>query len=294
LSETGHTPVLLDAVINHLVHIDDTLVVDATLGGGGHAYHLLERYRNLRLFGLDADEEALLRAGERLSQFGERVILRQGNFRDLTTILENDHVGPVDAILLDLGISMYQIEGKRGFSFHDNVRLDMRMDNRQELTAFDVVNRYDYNRLKAIIEEYGEEKGAPKIARAILEARKKGSVATALDLARLVEQVKRRGGKIHPATKTFQAVRIEVNNELESLKTGLDAAVRALKPGGRVGVISFHSLEDRIVKRFFQSSDRLQVLTKKAIQPDRDELRRNRRARSAKLRIAEKMTGADD
>ena len=284
-----HIPVLLDAIVNNLIDIDDRLAVDATLGGGGHAYHLLERYGNLRLFGLDADSDALRVAGERLSHFGNRVILRQGNFRDLKAILEKEGIRSVDAILFDLGISMYQIEGKRGFSFQDEAPLDMRMDREGKLTAFEVVNRYDYRTLKTIIEEYGEEKAAERITRAILEARKKRPLETAKDLAGTVEQVKKRGGRIHPATKTFQAIRIEVNDELESLKKGLADGVGVLGTGGKMAVISFHSLEDRIVKRFFQLSPDVRILTKKALRPDREEQRRNRRSRSAKLRMAEKI-----
>jgi 16S rRNA (cytosine1402-N4)-methyltransferase len=284
-----HTPVLLDAIVNNLIDTDDRLAVDVTLGGGGHAYHLLERYRDLKIIGLDADRDALRMAGERLSQFGDRVILKQGNFRDLKAILTEEGIRSVDAILFDLGISMYQIEGERGFSFQDEADLDMRMDRNQKLTAFDVVNRYDYTRLKTIIEEYGEEYAAERITRAILEARKNGSLETAKDLARVVEKVKKRSGRIHPATKTFQAIRIEVNRELESLREGLSAAVEMLGTGGRVGVISFHSLEDRIVKQFFQASPDVRILTKKALQPDREEQRRNRRSRSAKLRIAQKI-----
>lgn len=284
-----HIPVLLDEVITNLVDADDEIFVDATIGGGGHGYHILEKYRSLKLVGLDADEEALAIAGERLSPFRDRVQLKRGNFRDLKDILHRESIREVDAVLFDLGISMYQMASERGFSYSDEAELDMRMDREQGLTAYDVVNRYDYPSLTRVIAEYGEEGDAAKLSRAIIQARRKKPIESARELADLVARVKRRRGKIHPATKTFQAIRIEVNRELENIGQGLRQAAEVVRTGGRIGVISFHSLEDRLVKIFFKTDERLAVVTKKAIKPGRDEVRRNRKARSAKLRIAQKL-----
>jgi 16S rRNA (cytosine1402-N4)-methyltransferase len=283
-----HIPVLLEDVIEKLVSEKTRLFVDATVGGGGHSYHILERHENVRLIGLDADEETLKIAAARLSVFEGRVRLLRGNFRDLKETLSSAGVSSVDAILFDLGLSTFQIMGKRGFSFNDETFLDMRMDVRQELTAHDVVNHYGYKDLLGIIRDYGEEYRGPAIAKAIVEARRKNPVNTAKELADLILRVKRRTGKIHPATKTFQAIRIEVNDELKSLEAGIAQAVDMLASGGRVGVISFHSLEDRIVKNAFKASPVLEVTTKKPIKAELAEIRENPRSRSAKLRVAEK------
>jgi 16S rRNA (cytosine1402-N4)-methyltransferase len=286
--EFSHTPVLLDEVVTHLVDEEDLLFVDATIGGGGHGYHILEKYRSLRLIGIDADENALEMAGKRLSPFQDRVVLKRGNFRNLKNILEEESVYEIDAVLFDLGISMYQMWGERGFSFADE-GLDMRIDQDESLTAREVVNKYDYRTLIRIIREYGEEGDAPRIAHAIFEARKNRPIEDAKELAEIVANAKRGRGKIHPATKTFQAIRIEVNREFANLQQGLGAAVDVVKKSGRIGVITFHSLEDRIVKEYFRSHPDLAVTTKKALKPGREELRSNRRARSAKLRIAERL-----
>jgi len=286
--EVAHTPVLLDAVVSYLVDEDDLLLVDATIGGGGHGYHLLERYRGLRLVGIDADEEALAVSGERLAPFKGRVILRKGNFRDLKRILHGESINEIDAVLFDLGISMYQMRGDRGFSFADEANLDMRIDRTQALTAFDVVNRYDYEALTRVIREYGEEGEAPRIARAIVKARKEKAITVSRELGEIVARAKRGRGRIHPATKTFQAIRIEVNDELANIERGLHDAADMVRTSGKIGVITFHSLEDRVVKTFFKENPRLRLATKKPIVPGRDEIRSNRRARSAKLRIAER------
>jgi len=286
--EVAHTPVLVDAVVNYLVDEDDLLFVDATIGGGGHGYHLLERYRGLRLVGIDADEEALAVSGERLAPFKDRVILRKGNFRDLKRILHGESINEIDAVLFDLGISMYQMRGDRGFSFADEASLDMRIDRTEALTAFEVVNRYDYEALTRVIREYGEEGEAPRIARAIVEARKKKAITVSKELGEIVARAKRGRGRIHPATKTFQAIRIEVNDELANIERGLHDATDMVRTSGKIGVITFHSLEDRVVKTFLKENPRLRPATKKPIVPGRDEIRSNRRARSAKLRIAER------
>jgi 16S rRNA (cytosine1402-N4)-methyltransferase len=287
--DVAHVPVLLSEVVDNLVSEQSGLFVDATVGGAGHAYSVLERFHGLKLIGIDADEHALEAAEKRLHVFRDRVRLLRGNFRDLRVILDQEGVTGYDGILFDLGLSMFQIQGRRGFSFTDDDFLDMRMDSRQALTAFDVVNTKGYDALVRIIREYGEEWRAPQIARAIVEERKKGPIATARALSDTVTKAKRRTGRIHPATRTFQAIRIEVNDELESLRQGMRDAIDMLEAGGRIGIMSFHSLEDRIVKETFRSSPVLRVVTKKPIRPEREEVRENPRARSAKFRIAEKI-----
>jgi 16S rRNA (cytosine1402-N4)-methyltransferase len=289
LNGVQHIPVLLEEVLHNLVSIENGLFVDATLGGGGHAYRILERYEHLRIIGIDADDVALTIAKEALREFQDRVTLVRGNFKTLKEILLGIGVSSIDGILFDLGTSTYQIMGKRGFSFNDEEALDMRMDMRETFTAYDVVNRYQQDELAKIIFEYGEEEKSRRIARVIVEARKKKPIDTAKELADLVAKVKWRRGRIHPATKTFQAIRIETNHELENLKTGVESAIEMLNPKGRIGVISFHSLEDRIMKETFRNSPALTVLTKKPIRPERKEALTNPRSRSAKLRIAEKQ-----
>jgi 16S rRNA (cytosine1402-N4)-methyltransferase len=286
--DVAHIPVLLDDVVKNLVSEKTGLFVDATVGGGGHSYHILERYENVRLIGLDADEDTLKIATERLRVFEDRVRLLRGNFRDLKETLNSAGVSSVDAVLFDLGLSTLQIMGKRGFSFNDETFLDMRMNSRQVLTGHEVVNDYSYKDLLRIVRDYGEEYRGPAIVRAIVETRKRKPINTAKELADLVLRVKKRTGKIHPATKTFQAIRIEVNDELKSLEAGIAQAVDALAPGGRIGVISFHSLEDRIVKNAFRSSSALDIVTKKPIRAEMAEIRENPSSRSAKLRVAEK------
>ena len=284
-----HIPVLLDEVVQSLIRPEYRLFVDATAGGGGHTYGILAAYPNLRAYAFDLDDTAITAARERLEPFGDRVTLKRANFSALKQILSDDGVVSVDAVLFDLGVSTFQLQGERGFSFNDTNALDMRMDRRQELTALRVANSYTHDALKRIIAEYGEEWKAAQIARAIIAERKKAPINSARQLANVVARVVRRTGKIHPATKTFQALRMEVNRELENLETGLASAIDLLTQGGRVGVISFHSLEDRMVKGMFRSATELNVLTKKPIRPGRVEIARNPRSRSAKLRIAEKL-----
>jgi 16S rRNA (cytosine1402-N4)-methyltransferase len=289
LNGVQHIPVLLEEVLYNLVNVEDGLFVDATLGGGGHAYRILERYEHLRIIGIDADEVALTIAKEALREFQDRVTLVRGNFKTLKEILQGIGVSSIDGILFDLGTSTYQIMGKRGFSFNDEEALDMRMDMRETFTARDVVNRYRQDDLANIIYRYGEEEKSRRIAKAIVEARQKKPIETAKELGDLVAKVKWRRGRIHPATKTFQAIRIETNHELENLKTGVESAIEMLNPQGRIGVISFHSLEDRMMKETFRNSPTLKIITKKPVRPERKEALANPRSRSAKLRIAEKQ-----
>jgi 16S rRNA (cytosine1402-N4)-methyltransferase len=284
----AHIPVLLDEVTDNLASVTGNLFVDATVGGGGHSSIILERYPGLNLVGLDVDEDNLKIAEERLRDFGGRVTLIRGNFRNLKELLKGAGINSFDSILFDLGLSTFQISGTRGFSFNDDSFLDMRMDSREPLTAYDVVNKYNYEALKRIILELGEEYRAARIARVITEERKRKPIATAKELANVVGKAKRRTGRVNPATKTFQAIRIEVNGELDSLRSGLADAIDMARPTGRIGVISFHSLEDRIVKEMFRASPLLNVVTKKPIRPGRAEIISNPRSRSAKFRVAEK------
>lgn len=283
-----HIPVLREEVADNLASNTGRLFIDATVGGGGHSSFILTRYPDLNLLGLDVDEGNLKTAEARLREFGGRVTLIRGNFRNLKAILQQAGISSFDGILFDLGLSTYQLTGARGFSFHDESFLDMRMDRREALTAYDVVNKYNYEALKRIILEFGEEYRAGRIAKVITEERKKKPITTAKELAEIVGKAKKRTGKIHPATKTFQAIRIEVNEELNSLRSGLADAIDMARPKGRIGVISFHSLEDRIVKEMFRGSASLSIVTKKPIRPGREEVLSNPNARSAKLRVAEK------
>jgi 16S rRNA (cytosine1402-N4)-methyltransferase len=285
----AHIPVLLEEVAENLARVTGNFFVDATVGGGGHSAVILERNPGLNVVGLDVDEDNLKKAEERLRGFAGRVTLIRGNFRNLKALLKGVNITSFDGILFDLGLSTFQIAGTRGFSFHDDSFLDMRMDNRESLTAYDVVNKYNYEALKRVILEYGEEYRAARIARMITEERKKKPITTAKELADVVGKAKRRTGRANPATKTFQAIRIEVNGELDSLRSGLADAVEIVRPGGRIGVISFHSLEDRIVKEMFKASPLVNIVTKKPIRPGRPEIISNPSARSAKLRVAERI-----
>lgn len=245
---------------------------------------------NGRLIGIDRDEAALRAAEERLKD--PRVLLKKGRFSEMENILASAGVAKADGILLDLGLSMMQLrEAGRGFSFLSEERLDMRMDRKQTLSAWDVVNSYSEKDLIRILRDYGEEHRAPRIARAISMRRRKGEIATCSELAGLVSRSVGRRGRIHPATKTFQALRIEVNGEIEELRKGLDASLKILKSGGRLCVISYHSLEDREVKNFIRENARegaLKPLTKKPVTPGMRELRENPSSRSAKMRGAER------
>lgn len=284
-----HVPVLLEEVTDNLIGKESRYFVDATVGGAGHSYHILEKYSDLRLVGIDADEDALQLAGERLRPFRNRATLLRGNFGELKKILLEADITSFDAIFFDLGLSTFQIMGNRGFSFRDDAFLDMRIDTRTNLTAYDVANKYGYKELLRVLREYGEEEKAHRIARAIVEERKKGPIGTANELSGIVIKVKRRTGRTNPATKTFQALRIEVNNEMHNLREGISDAVDLLAPKGRIGVITFHSLEDRIVKEFFKGSSLVKVITRKPIRPQRKEILENPSSRSAKLRVAERI-----
>jgi 16S rRNA (cytosine1402-N4)-methyltransferase len=307
---TYHTPVLLKEVVTQLQPRRGGLYVDCTVGGGGHAREILRACGpDGQLIGLDWDEEAIPQARERLSEFGARVQLVRANYVELERVLMNLGVTTVDGVMFDLGVSSRQFdEPGRGFSLLREGPLDMRMSRQLGANARDVLRSASLEELARIFRVYGEEKRARAIARKIVAEREATPLETTTQLARLVEHVlgPKRGG-IHPATRVFQALRIAVNNELDNLKHGLEVATRFLKSGGRVAVISFHSLEDRIVKRFFVEQSTgcvcppdlpacacgrkqvLRIVTRKPVTAGVDEVRANPRARSAKLRVAEKF-----
>ncbi|MDZ4247694.1 MAG: 16S rRNA (cytosine(1402)-N(4))-methyltransferase RsmH [Patescibacteria group bacterium] len=290
-SAEKHQPVLLDAVLAHLTEHDSTLdsdavIVDGTVGLGGHAAAILTRFPKARLIGIDRDPRSLELAGQRLDRIGGsrgRVTLKQGSYADLPELVPDIRRRPPRAILLDLGYSSWQLDA-RGFSFQTDAPLDLRFDPSQGMTAAELIRRTPERELADLIYRYGEERASRRIAKALKEA----PPETTAQLAETVAQVKPRRGKIHPVTQTFQALRIAVNDELGELERGLPALEGALATHGRLLVISFHSLEDRIVKRFIKASDGLKAVNKKVIVATREEVVGNPRARSAKLRVAEK------
>lgn len=270
----------------------DGVYVDATIGPGGHTAYLLERIGSEgKIIGIDRDEEALEASAKKFA--GRGVCLKRGKFSDMAAFIRSEGITEVDGILFDLGISMLQLKNQtRGFSFLTDARLDMRMDSTQEVSAWDIVNTYPEKQLERILREYGEERFARKIAKGIVQARHKESIDSCAQLSEIVRAVYRKRGRIHPATRTFQALRVAVNKELEQLTEGLSAACRLLRKGGRLCVISYHSLEDRIVKHFIAGNAREKILmniTKKPRTPSAREIRMNPSARSAKLRAAEKI-----
>ncbi len=304
-----HYSVLKEAVLTHLIPVTrNGVLVDCTVGEGGHSEALLDSYPEITVVGIDRDAEMLQRAAERLRPYGSRFIPRHAWFDQFLAEYPQELSHP-EGILLDLGISMFHFDSsKRGFSFRSDEKLDMRLDTSQELKASDVINAYQEKRLADLIYQYGEERYSRRIARAICEERKKESITSAERLREIIFHSVPPGyrrGKIHPATKTFQAVRIEVNEELDRLKRALEAAVFLLQPGGRAAVISFHSLEDRIVKQTFRrfagkdSEDETykaqpiaELITKKPLQAGVEETAENPASRSAKLRVVQRLSTA--
>lgn len=280
-----HVPVLAKPTIAGLEIISGGVYLDCTVGGGGHSSLILQAAENVRLVGIDRDEMAIAAASENLKDYANQVTFWRGNFCEYKP--SPDLL--FDGILADLGVSSTQFDvAERGFSFRESGDLDMRMDNRQTLTAAEIVNHYKEVELANIIFKFGEERLSRRIASQIVEKR---PFKTTLELANAIAACvpsSYRHGRIHPATRTFQALRIAVNRELESLEKWLAVAPNWLKMGGKIAVITFHSLEDRIVKHTFREDDRLQVLTKKVIIATDEEIRENPRARSAKLRIAQR------
>ncbi len=302
-----HLPVLTDRVVEFLAPAAPGLIIDATVGLGGHAGALLWENPDTRLVGLDRDPRALARAGERLRVFGDRVRLVEEAFDQLPEVIERLDLEPPAAILADLGCSSLQLDDpERGFSFQSDGPLDMRMGV-QGPTAADLLESLEWNELVKILRDFGEERRAGAIARAIIKRREDAPLRTTAELSRLVQGVLGgHHGRIHPATRTFQALRIAVNDELGQIERFLEPAVRALRPGGRIGIIAFHSLEDRIVKHTFRRlagrctcppglpvcgcNPRrvITVLTSSPLRPADDEVARNPRSRSARLRVAER------
>ncbi len=310
-----HNPVMLEQALRSLDIRPSDRVVDCTLGEGGHAQHFLQKLTNGMLLGIEQDDEILKRAKERLESFNKKFIPVHDNFSNLKKIIENNFSGGADRIFFDLGISMYHIrESGRGFSFSGDEPLDMRLDRTRALSAADVVNRFCRKKLSEIIWAYGEERFSGRIALYILEAREKKRITSSIELADIVKKAVPRKywpKRIHPATKTFQAIRIFVNDEIDILENALRDAVDVLKPDGRICVISFHSLEDRVVKSVFNDLKRdcrcppdfpvcvcggkkiIKVLTRKPLMPDDREIDQNPSSRSARLRCARKLDGAN-
>lgn len=309
--EFAHTSVLLKETIDGLHIRPDGIYVDGTLGGGGHAYEVCRRLsKNGRFVGIDQDEAAIDAAGRRLAEFEEQVDIVRSNYCEMTQVMKELGIQKVDGIVLDLGVSSYQLdEPERGFTYREDVPLDMRMDRRQPQTARDIVNEYSEMELYRMIRDYGEDKFAKNIAKHIVAARAVKPIETTLELSEIVKAaipMKFRAVGGHPAKRTFQAIRIELNRELEVLKNSLDDMIELLNSGGRICIITFHSLEDRIVKNIFRTNEnpctcpsdfpvcvcgkkpKGRVVTRKPVLPSEEELLTNSRAKSAKLRIFEK------
>ena len=311
--EFNHYSVLLNETIENLNIKPDGIYVDGTLGGGGHAYQVASRLSEKgRLIGIDQDADAIAAAGERLKEFGDKITIIRSNYANMKEALHRIGVEKVDGIVLDLGVSSFQLDTpERGFTYRDeNAPLDMRMDDRQSLTAKDIVNGYSEMDLYRIIRDYGEDKFAKNIAKHIVQERAKKPIETTGELTEIIRasipmKVQVTGG--HPAKRTFQAIRIELNKELEVLQDNLDDMIDLLNPGGRICIITFHSLEDRIVKTNFKRNEnpctcpsdfpvcvcgkksKGKVVTRKPILPSEEELEVNSRSKSAKLRVFERV-----
>ncbi len=309
--EFKHTSVLLEETIDNLNIRPDGIYVDGTLGGGGHSFHIAEKLTGGgRLIGIDQDDEAIEAATKRLEPFKERVTIVRSNYRNVAKVLSDLRIDGIDGMMLDLGVSSYQLDNpKRGFSYMVDTSLDMRMDRRQSLTAGDIVNTFSQQELFRIIRDYGEDKFAQNIAKHIVSEREKAPIETTGRLNEIIDaaipaKMKKTGG--HPSKKTFQAIRIACNRELEVLEDTIDTMIDLLTPGGRLCIITFHSLEDRIVKNAFRRNEnpcicppefpvcvcgkvsKGKVITKKPILPSDLEMEVNARSKSAKLRVFER------
>ncbi len=313
--EFVHKSVLLEETVGNLNVKPDGIYVDGTLGGGGHAHYVCSQLSDKgRFFGIDQDDAAIQAAGERLAEFGNKVTIIRSNYCNMVNELKEKGITGVDGIVLDLGVSSYQLDtAERGFTYRDeNAPLDMRMDQRQTQTASDIVNGYSENDLYRIIRDYGEDKFAKNIAKHIVMAREQAPITTTGELTEVIKRaipmkVRATGG--HPSKKTFQAIRIELNHELDVLRDSLDGMIEFLNNGGRISIITFHSLEDRIVKTIFKKNEdpctcprnfpvcvcgnvsKGKVITRKPILPSEAELEENSRSKSAKLRVFERIRG---
>ncbi|MDP8261518.1 MAG: 16S rRNA (cytosine(1402)-N(4))-methyltransferase RsmH [Candidatus Kappaea frigidicola] len=292
-----HKPVLVEEVIDNLNLGNGKIVVDCTLGAGGHSLKILQCIApGGRLIGIDQDKDILEIASENLKAYKDNINLLYGNFKDIDNLIRSIGIEKVDAVLYDLGVSSLQLDTpERGFSFKSEGPLDMRMDKAAAISAFDLVNNLPRYELRKVLSQYGQERQAGKIANLIVEKRKLAPIESTVTLSRIVTEAypyKARFSKIHPATRTFQALRIAVNNELDIIQMSIAKAVDILNSQGRIGVIAFHSLEDRIIKNTFKhcaSEQLLKIITKKPIRPSSKEVIENPRSRSARLRVAEKV-----
>lgn len=310
--EFKHVPIMLDQVLENLDIKADGVYVDGTLGGAGHSNEIIKKLSSGgRLVGIDQDDDAIRTAGARLQKYKDRVDIVKANYVNMNPVLDELGIGKVDGILLDLGVSSYQFDNAdRGFSYRMDASLDMRMDRSSDYTAEDIVNDYSEAELRRIIKDYGEEKFAGRIAAEIVRTREKGRIKTTFELNDIISRAipaaaRRHGG--HPSKKTYQAIRIELNNELSVLSDSIDGMIERLKPGGRLCIITFHSLEDRIVKNAFKNAEnpctcppefpvcvcgkkpKGRVITRKPIEADEKEREINPRSTSAKLRVFEKI-----
>ncbi|MBQ7065333.1 MAG: 16S rRNA (cytosine(1402)-N(4))-methyltransferase RsmH [Lachnospiraceae bacterium] len=307
----SHKSVLLEETIEGLNIKPEGIYVDGTLGGGGHSYEIAGRLTTGRLIGIDQDEDAILAAGNRLADYSDKVTIVRSNYEAMKQVLKDLGISKVDGIVLDLGVSSYQLDTvERGFSYKYDTELDMRMDRRQSLTAKDIVNEYSETELYHMIKDYGEDQFAKNIAKHIVKERQNAPILTTYQLNDIIKnaipaKIRANGG--HPSKKTFQAIRIACNRELDVLRDTLDDMVDLLNPEGRLCIITFHSLEDRIVKNAFRKSEnpctcpsdfpvcvcgkqpKGKVITRKPILPSDEELKENKRSKSAKLRIFEKL-----
>lgn len=309
--EFHHVSVLLNEVLDGLSIKEEGIYVDGTLGGAGHSKEIVKRLKNGRLVGIDQDENALEKSKEVLKEYIDKVDLVHSNYVDIKDVLKDLNIEKVDGILLDLGVSSHQLDTEeRGFSHNKDAPLDMRMDTTSDFSAWDVVNNYSAEELTRIFLQYGEEKWGKRIAEFIVKERTEKPIDTTMELVTVIKKAipkKVRMEGHHPAKKTFQAIRIEVNGELDVLKRAISDMVECLKPGGRLAIITFHSLEDRIVKEQFKELYKdcicppefptcicdkrreIEIITRKPIVPGKEELDENPRSRSAKLRVAERI-----
>lgn len=309
--EFNHVPVLLKEVIDGLNINPEGIYIDGTLGAAGHSLEIVSKLTTGKLIGIDQDKNALKKASEVLSLYKDKVIFIHNNYENIDEILDDLNIDKVDGVLLDIGVSSHQLdEGSRGFSYHQDARLDMRMNKGQEFSAWNLVNEYSGSELERVILEYGEESWAKRIAEFIVEERKDKTIDTTLELVEVLKKaipVGVRRNMPHPGRKTFQAIRIEVNRELDVLEAAIPKIIKRLNKGGRLAIITFHSLEDRIVKNKYRDlftqcicppeipicmcdkEREIKIITRRPIIATEEELEYNIRARSAKLRVAEKI-----